>query len=83
MSLNAYGMYISDIAPQQTVVPDATGGGGGGGGSVLTNAGSPEGVITADATGTTTSLVWDEINKVLYVKDAGSGPTGWQNLVGI
>lgn len=81
MSLNSYGLYVSDIAPQQAVVPDATGGSGSG--SNFAGSGSPEGVVTADVSGGTTSyFYWDYANKQEYVKDSGAGNTGWIPLVG-
>lgn len=54
------------------------GGVGGGGSGGLSGAGSPEGVVTADA-GTT---YWDATNEIFWVKDTGSGNTGWYQLVG-
>lgn len=46
----------------------------GGGGSVpLFGSGSPEGVTTS----TVGTHYWDTTNKVDYVKDSGSGNTGW------
>lgn len=43
-----------------------------------TGSGSPEGVLTAEP-GTT---YWDSTNEIFWVKDSGSGNTGWFQLVG-
>lgn len=53
----------------------ASGSGSGGGG--LSGSGSPEGVETAEP-GTT---YWDATNNVFYVKDSGSGTTGWREII--
>jgi hypothetical protein len=52
---------------------------GSSGGAGLSGSGSPEGVITADP-GVT---YWDATNKVWYVKDTGTGSTGWQELIAL
>lgn len=52
-----------------------TDGGGGGGG--LSGSGSPEGVVTANP-GTT---YWDTTGQSLWVKDTGTGNTGWVQLI--
>lgn len=41
--------------------------------------GSPEGVVTA-AVG---SSYWDVTGQVYYIKNSGTGNTGWENLVGL
>lgn len=38
--------------------------------------GSPEGVLTASS-----GVVWDKTNRVLYVKDYGTGNTGWREII--
>lgn len=50
--------------------------GSGGGGE--TGSGSPEGVVTANP-GVT---YWDSMNEVFWVKNSGTGNTGWYQLVG-
>lgn len=51
--------------------------GGGGGSGTLHGSGSPEGVVTANV-GT---LYFDETTPGLWGKTAGSGNTGWTQLV--
>lgn len=78
MSLNAYNMYVADLSPQFLVVPDATGDAGGG---VLLLASPPDGVVTADATGSSTTLAWNSTDKILSVKNSGSDANDWVDLV--
>lgn len=54
-------------------INDGAGAGGGG----LSGSGSPEGVVTANP-GTTYD---DATNNVFYVKDTGTGNTGWRELI--
>ena len=44
----------------------------------LSGAGSPEGSKTANVGAT----YWDTAGKILWVKDSGTGNTGWYQLVG-
>lgn len=48
-----------------------------GGAAPYGGSGSPEGVQTAPPN----SIYWDSTNKAFYVKDSGTGSTGWQVLV--
>lgn len=52
--------------------------GGGTGGAGVVGSGSPEGVVTAPA-GTT---YFDSTNDIFWVKETGSGSSGWYQLVG-
>lgn len=52
-------------------------GGGSSGSGTYSGSGSPEGVITA-AVGST---YWDITNQVFYVKNTGSGDTGWIDIL--
>lgn len=60
------------------VLFSGSGGGGGGATAPVSGSGSPEGVVTADP-GTP---YWDATNKKWYVKDTGTGNTGWAIQVG-
>lgn len=44
----------------------------------FTGSGSPEGVVVAIAG---RAYYWDQTDKVLYVKDGGTGNTGWVELI--
>jgi hypothetical protein len=55
-----------------------SGGGGGTGGAGVVGAGSPEGVVTAPP-GTS---YFDSVDKVFWIKQTGTGNTGWYQLVG-
>ncbi|HEX2878862.1 MAG TPA: hypothetical protein VHO25_04930, partial [Polyangiaceae bacterium] len=57
---------------------EGSGGGGGGATAPGSGSGSPEGVETAPP-GTP---YWDATNKIWYVKDTGTGNTGWASQVG-
>jgi hypothetical protein len=57
---------------------NAMSGGGGTGSAGSTGVGSPEGVVTAGAG----SAYWDTAAKSWWVKDSGSGNTGWFQVVG-
>ena len=52
-------------------------GGGGGGASVETGSGSPQGVVTAEVGG----LYVDTTGHTLWIKETGSGNTGWAQYV--
>jgi hypothetical protein len=45
---------------------------------IFVGAGSPEGVQAAVAG---RAIYWDTTNKILYIKDAGTGTTGWREIV--
>lgn len=62
------------MGPGAQTDPDA----GGGSGAAETGSGSPEGVVTANPG----EHYWDSTNKIWYVKDTGTGSTGWYQLVG-
>lgn len=51
--------------------------GGGGNTSSSAGSGSPEGVVTRSPGAT----YWDVTNQVFYVKDTGTGDTGWVALI--
>lgn len=55
----------------------ADGSGGGGTGGTYSGSGTPEGSQTGDPG----NLYWDATNNVLYVKDTGTGNTGWLEIV--
>lgn len=55
----------------------AISGGSGGTQETFTGSGNPEGVVIA----TPGKFYWDSTNKVLYVKDGGTGNTGWRELI--
>lgn len=65
----------SELRSLQKIVELLNNGAGGGGG--LSGSGSPEGVETANP-GTT---YWDATNDVFYVKDTGTGNTGWREII--
>jgi hypothetical protein len=56
----------------------STGGSGSSSSSGLQGIGSPEGVVTAEPGQT----YWDSTGDIFWVKDTGSGNTGWYQLVG-
>lgn len=58
-------------------INDGGGGGGGGGASVETGSGSPEGVVTAAVGG----LYVDLTSHAFWIKETGSGNTGWAQYV--
>lgn len=57
--------------------PDVSSISGGSGAGGLEGSGSPEGSVTADAGAT----YWDSTNQALYVKDSGTGNTGWKAVI--
>lgn len=70
MPLNAFGQYVPNITPIPGSFSGST--------QTFAGSGSPEGVVTADASsGTATYLYWDYTNNLLYSKDSGTGNTGW------
>ncbi|HWN09730.1 MAG TPA: hypothetical protein VNO50_10765 [Pyrinomonadaceae bacterium] len=75
--INIDGESIGWIQLLKTGYPPYEGGIGGGGGSeVLSGNGSPEGAVTANPS----TLYWDT-TKALYLKQSGTGPTGWIQLL--
>lgn len=57
-----------------------SGGGGGGTQEVFVGAGTPEGTQPADAG---RAFYWDTTNKILYIKDQGTGMTGWRDVLSV
>ena len=76
--LNVLSQFELEVLKTQLLcqISDSIISGGGGG---LAGAGSPEGVVTASPGRT----YWDTTNKAFYVKDTGTGNTGWQFLAGV
>lgn len=66
MPIDSFGLYRPGLVFAYT--PQT-----GDSGSVLSGAGSPEGVVTASVE----TLYWDTVGQTLYVKNSGSGNTGW------
>jgi len=65
---------IGDIYAKQNDVWSIVAGPSAGGGAIAPGSGSPQGVVTASPG----QVYWDSTNKQLWVKESGSGNTGWQ-----
>lgn len=66
------------VSPAGVQGPSGTNGTSGSDLTMLTGEQSPEGITTA----TVGRLYYDTANKGLYIKDTGSGNTGWRELIG-
>jgi hypothetical protein len=71
-------LYIKTSGANTNTGWTAISGGGGGDQETFTGSGSPEAVVPATAG---RAFYWDTTNKVLYIKDQGTGTTGWREII--